>query len=234
MRSEIRRRLQPHLIVVGSDAGDNPLVSHFEQDRRIPTGRYLSRFRPHWWNHVDRLSYDAPNAVKWWEDGNHDEWVWTALEKEENYDILMAYHVDTIQADKRVFWRGTGREGLSVTIADCLIVTHGTKATVHTANAMLDEFDRQYSVMAGHSHRPDYYSRMGRYKVTATIGGCGCQLLPHYNRRSVSSHWQHAYQYAIVDTQTQSTILHIVDFYYTAKTVWAHFNGEVISLGLEK
>lgn len=230
LRSRVRQLIQPDLIVGGSDAFDFPTISRFEPDKRIPTGRVLSRVRPFWQAHIDQLSYDAPKAKKVYVPGNHCERAIEAIEADENYDILMDYHVTTIKANNQVYWLGTGDEALAITIGNALIVTHGTKATTHTAAATLDAYDRQYSVMAGHSHRPDYFTRGTKYKVSASIGGCGCLLKPFYNRREAHSHWQHSYQYGVVDTLTETAIVSLVEFYHTEKTIWCYVNGNVLNI----
>lgn len=186
--------------------------------------------RPYWWNHAEQLSYDAPNALKVWIDGNHDERAWLAIEADENYDILMDYHVSTIKANGQFHWLGTGEDALEILIGNALIVTHGTKANVHTAAATLDAYDRQYSVLAGHSHRPDYFTRNTKYKVSASIGGCGCLLNPHYDRRNRHSHWQHSYQYAVVDTKTETATVNLVEFNHTRNTIWCYVNGNILSV----
>ncbi len=231
LRSLCRQVIQPDVIVCGSDAADFPTISRFEADRRIPTGRVLSRFRTHWANHVNNhLSYDAPDALKVWIDGNHDERAWLAIESDDNYDILHDYHVNTITQDNQVYWRGVGDDSLEVKIANALIVTHGWKASRHTASAMLDEFDRQYSGMSGHSHRPDYYTTGTKYKVTWLIGGCGCELKPAYDRRKTRTKWQHGYSYGIADVATETAILKHIDFIHEANKVWCVVNGDVLSV----
>lgn len=230
LRSKCRQMLQPDLSVVGSDAFDFPTISRFEPDPRIPTGRVLTRVRPYWWNHIEQMDYDAPKSLKVWIDGNHDARAWEDIEKDKNYDVLMAYHVETIKASGAVYWLGSGQASLAVNVGNALIVTHGTKANTHTAAAILDEFDRQYSVMAGHSHRPDYFTRGTKYKVTATISGCACVLNPPYNRRSVFSHWQHGYQYGVVDTKSETAVLNLVDFHHDKDSIWCYLNGEKLSV----
>jgi hypothetical protein len=84
--------------------------------------------------------------------------------------------------------------------------------------------------MAGHSHRPDYFTRGTKYKVTATIGGCGCLLMPYYNRRNIFTKWQHGYQYGIVDTLTETAVLNLVDFHHADNEIWAYLHGEIVKL----
>lgn len=230
LRSKARQMVKPDLIVGGSDAFDFPSISRFEQDRRIPTGRFLSRVRPYWFAHVAQLNHDAPKAKKVYMPGNHCQRANETIEADENYDILMDYHVTTIKANDEFYWLGTGDDSLEILIGNALIVTHGTRANIHTAAATLDAYDRQYSVLAGHSHRPDYFTRGTKYKVSASIGGCGCLLKPHYDRRNAHSHWQHSYQYAVVDTVTETAIVNLVEFYHTSETIWCYVNGQVISV----
>jgi hypothetical protein len=230
LRSMVRQELQPDLIVVGSDAGDFPTISRFAADRRIASVPPLSHFRKYWWPHVEQMVYDAPKALRVWIDGNHDERVWLYIEEQKDSDSLTDVHAKTIMANGNVHWLGTGDAALEILVGNALVVTHGTKANVHTAAATLDAYDRQYSVMAGHSHRPDYFTRSTKYKVTAVIGGCGCLLKPHYDRRNLHSHWQHGYQFGVVDTQTETAIVSLVDFYHTEDKIWCYVNGKVLSV----
>lgn len=231
LRSLCRQRLQPHGIVGGSDAADFPTISRFEPDRRIPTGRVLSRFRNDWSRHVqNRLRYDAKDALIVWEDGNHDERAWLAIEKDDNHDILTDYHAETIMQGGEVYWRGVGDDSLEVIAGNALVITHGWKSTKHTASGMLDEYDRQYSGMSGHSHKPDYYTLGTKYKVTWLIGGCGCLLNPSYDRRKKRTKWQHGYSYAIVDAFTETAIVKHVDFYHTDNSVWCALDGDILSV----
>jgi predicted phosphodiesterase len=234
MRSKARQAVQPDLIVGGSDAGDFPTISRFEADRRISNVRPLSHFRDFWWPHVSQMVYDAPKALRVWIDGNHDERVWLNIEAGVDPDVRTSYHAETIQANKHVYWLGTGDESLEVLVGNALVVTHGTRANVHTAAATLNAYDNQYSVLAGHSHRPDYFTRGTKYKVSASIGGCGCLLKPHYDRRNLHSHWQHSYQYAVVDTLTETAVVNLVEFYHTSESIWCYVNGQVMTVKKEQ
>jgi len=230
MRSLCRQKLQPDGIAVGSDAFDFPSISRFETDKRVKKFPHLKLARRHWTPHINRLRYDAPDALLKWIDGNHDERAWLMMENDENYDLLFDYHVKTIKANGEVYWTGTGVDALEINVADTLMIVHGWKASTHTAAAMLKEYNYQYSVLAGHSHHPDYYTAGTRYKVSGVIGGCGCQLTPHYDRRKKHNRWQHGYSYAIVDTHTQTAITKHIDFVHTDTHIWCSLDNEVLTV----
>lgn len=226
-RYELLQLAQPHIIVTGSDAGDFPTISRFEADKRVPTGRVLTRFRDPFCQHVQQMRCAVPDASLVWIDGNHDERAWVDLEKSDNADVLMAYHVESIRKEG-VAWRGTGHASLEVNIADTLIVTHGWKATIHAANSILREYRHQCYVAAGHTHRPDYYGVTSRFEAEAVIGGCACQLTPHYERRKTRTGWRHGMTIAIVDTHTKQVFFENVVFKHSQNELQFRYGGEQV------
>lgn len=187
---QLVRHVQPHLIAVGSDAGDFTLLSSFisDPDEATTDGDVLDEFESYWAEHIQAVRRMAPEAVLFFLLGNHEKRI---------YDFIMRLappirntvwrrFVEIVRQGKEVLWLGetdTARIGP-------LVVTHGTKTGSNPARALWEEAGGQVSVMAGHVHRLSYYGKRGEdYMTEAITSGCLTNY-PHYQKRVRHTKWQ--------------------------------------------
>jgi len=224
---EIVAHVQPDVIVVGSDAFDLPTISRFEPDKDLNVDDWLDQITPYWRQHINALRHVAPNAALPFIVGNHDARALAEIKKLSVPRVAMRHFIDTVRADGEVYWLGDTSE---VDIGN-LTVAHGWKTTRHTAAATLQAYQNQRNIAVGHTHRPDFYTVRGSaYSVTCVVGGCLCQLTPHYQQGRAHTDWQHGTMLAIVDTQGHNTALQNIVYHHGENERWAAVGGQIVRI----
>ena len=222
---DVIKHVQPDVIVVGSDAFDLPTISRFGPDADLNVDDWLEQIEPYWLEHIHALRTSAPNAALPFIVGNHDARALAEIKKLSVPRVTMRQFVDTVRASGDVYWLGDTSE---VDIGN-LTVAHGWKTTRHTAAATLAAYQNQRNVAVGHTHRPDYYTVRGSaYSVTCVVGGCLCQLTPHYQQGRKHTDWQHGTMLATVDTQGHNTALQNLVYYHDNDAMWTAVGTHII------
>ena len=217
-------RVQPDVIVVGSDAFDLPTISRFEPDRDLNVDDWLDQIQPYWAAFVAALRNSAPDALMPFIVGNHDARALAEIKKLSVPRVAMRHFVETVRAGGDVLWMGDTSE---IDIGN-LTVAHGWKTTRYTAAATLQAYQHQRNLAVGHTHRPDYYTVRGAsYSVSCVVGGCLCQLTPHYQQGRKHTDWQHGTMLGIVDTAGSSTALQSI-VYHGDDDKWCAIGTDVI------
>lgn len=217
---QLVKHVQPHLIAVGSDAGDFSLLSTFinDPDEATTDADVLDEFERYWAEHIRRVRKSAPDAVLFFLIGNHEKRI---------YDYIMRLappirntvwrrFVEVVKQSGQVLWLGetdTARIGP-------LLVTHGTKAGQNPARALWEEAGGQVSVMAGHVHRLSYYGKRGEdYMTEAITSGCLTNYAP-YHKRQRHSKWQLGTAIAEVNLQGREVHFENLKFELEPDFVW--------------
>jgi predicted phosphodiesterase len=222
---KIVQHVQPDVIVVGSDAFDLPTISRFEPDRDLNVDDWLDQIQPYWRDFIHALRTAAPDALLPFIFGNHDVRALAEIKKLSVPKIAMRHFVDTIRNEREVLYLGDTQE---VDVGN-LTVAHGWKTTRYTAAATLQAYQNQRNVAVGHTHRPDYYTVRGAsYSVACVVGGCLCQLTPHYQQGRKHTDWQHGTMLGIVDTAGSSTALQSIVYHDSDGGKWASVGTHVI------
>lgn len=224
LRYQIYAQARPDVIVVGSDVFDFPTISRFAPDPDVTVDDWLDSVAPYWHAHIDRLREVAPFAALVFIVGNHDARAIVTINKSDAKRVLYKAFVDMVRSDKRVYWLGSKATQIQF---NNLVVAHGWKANKHTADAMLREFDYQASVMAGHTHRPDYFTRCSLYTVQSVIAGCACQLLPHYETSKQHTGWQHGV--AIATLAHDNVFFENIVFQPTVNGLYTRYRGKTLT-----
>ena len=219
--------MQPDVIVVGSDAFDLPTISRFEPDRDLDVDDWLHQLTPYWRSFIASLRNAAPDALLPFILGNHDARALAEIKRLSVRRVVMQHFIDMVRADDAVLWLGDTQE---VEIGN-LTVTHGWKTTRHTAAATLQAYQHQRNVIAGHTHRPDFYTVRGAaYSVACAVGGCLCQLTPHYQIGRKHTDWQHGTVIATVDMQSHAASLNNIVYQPADGKLWTSIGTQVIEV----
>ena len=222
---EIVRLVQPDVIVVGSDAFDLPTISRFEPDRDLNVDDWLQHIQGYWKEFIHELRQRAPAALMPFIVGNHDSRALSEIKKLSVPKTVMSHFIDMVRSDGDVFWLGDTSE---IEIGN-LTVSYGWKSTRHAAAATLQAFQYQRNIIVGHTHRPDFYTVRGSaYSVACMVGGCLCQLTPHYQQGRKHTDWQHGTVLATVDTRGNNSHLQNLIYHNEGNRIWTVVNGQVI------
>lgn len=217
-------QIQPDVIVVGSDSFDLPTISRFGPDKDMAVNDWLQQLKPYWQAFINNLQLAAPNALLPFIVGNHDNRALEEIKKLSVPKVVMDYFIDTVRCDNNVMWLG----GTSEVEIGNLTVAHGWLTNKYTAASTLLAYKYQRNLIVGHTHRPDFNTVRGaNYSVACAVGGCLCQLTPHYQSNRQHTDWQHGTVVAIVDTQTVNSQLHNLIYH---DTKWTSIGTQVITL----
>lgn len=214
--------VQPHIIGVGSDAGDFTELATFQPDPDDSSdGDVLDEFESFWTDHIDTLDRLVPNAIFVWMLGNHEKRVYDYVVRQAPAvrNTVWKRFVQIIRHGGRVLWLG---ETDTVRIGP-LLLTHGNRAGSNPAQALYSDAGGQVSVMAGHVHRLSYYGKRGEdYMVEAITSGCLAKP-PHYLKRERSAKWQTGTAIAEVDLQGREVTFHNLKFETSQDSMWVRF-----------
>lgn len=219
------KHAQPDIIVVGSDAFDLPTISRFDADHDLNVDDWLDQIAPYWSTFIDNLRKAAPNALLPFIVGNHDARALAEIKKLSVPRVVMNHFIDTVQCDGEVMWLGDTGE---IDIGN-LTVAHGFKTTRHTAAATLQAYQHQRNIAVGHTHRPDYYTVRGAaYSVACVVGGCLCQLTPHYQQGRKHTDWQHGTMLGVVSLDGKASELSSLRYHDDGGAMWTSIGTQVI------
>ncbi len=205
--------LKPDLIVDLSDGFDFPEISHFTRDPDLGNDDILDTVRPTWWAHNDALDRIAPQAYRRAIAGNHDLRLWSFLAESapQIRNTVLGAFDELVRCQGRVMFP----DHMGEVHVGCLTVMHGDRSTlgVYGARKQLEARKYQRFIMAGHSHNPGWHHTRGiEYAVTSVVGGCLCDLNPHYLRNTAYSTWSQGFAYAVIDMQARHAWLQQVTF----------------------
>jgi len=101
-----------------------------------------------------------------------------------------------------------------------LTVRHVPKSTKYPAYATLEKYKFQRNLWCGHIHRPDESTIMVKHPVSSWIGGCLCDLKPHYGKLEEISTWQHGITLMTVDMRTGNVSGRNYTFQHNDTHIW--------------
>ena len=197
---QIVKYMQPHVIVVGSDFADFPTISAYSPDPELDDDDILDNLRPHWWAHIDALNAAAPNAIKVWISGNHEDRLWRYIDETapQIRNTTREAFVDLIRYQGNVLYLGRIAE---IDVGP-LTVLHGDSSCIGdmAARKLLTARRFQRSYMFGHNHKDTNYTTSGQEKIVRSAGsGHLSQRIPHYQKGVKYNHWVQGNCYGLVD-----------------------------------
>lgn len=203
--------IKPDVIVTLSDGFDFAQISHFAPDPDLGNDDILDSVRGHWWDFIEGLNKAAPKAAIRAIMGNHDTRLLRFLNETapQVRKTMISSFDELVRYQRRVLLPNHDEQAR----IGPLTVMHGNKRTLQKfgAKAQLEETAYQQFVMSGHRHRPDWHMMRGaRQAVQSVIGGCLCQLPPHYDKSGAPSTWTQGFAYAVVDMRASYAWLHNV------------------------
>ena len=210
---EVVRKVQPHVIVVGSDAFDFQYLSTFESDPDTMQYDDEIELAASYWNpHIHALKDAAPQSRLIYIYGNHERRLIRYLNRNapKMRRVVTNAYTSMIQCGGAVDYIGyTDR----IWVAN-LLVQHGNTVQQYHAKAHLQDLAFQAHTMVGHVHRIDNYQVMGaRYMAKAAGGGCLCELQPHYVKgTSMRKRWQQGTCIADLDLISGGVDFHNLTF----------------------
>lgn len=178
---QLVEHVQPHVIVVGSDAADFSIISSFPKDPDVVEegDDVLQTFEEFWNPHIHELRRRAPNATLVYILGNHDVRIYKfimAMAPQVRRTIWAAFE-RIIRCGGAVKWIG---ETDQVRLGP-LTVMHGNRINIHAAKALLEDAAYQTCISAGHVHRLTSWVKRGPdYQITGITSGCLCGYTAHY------------------------------------------------------
>jgi hypothetical protein len=182
------KRVQPDLVVVGSDFGDFYLTTSFDTDPDLMTAYddeielYIDRFQKFVKRILD-MSPDSKLVFIW---GNHERRLLRKLMSDaaQFRRTIMKSFIKGIQFNGKVWYIG---EVDHVRLGP-LQVEHGNRHNEHVAKSRLIDEGGQVSLMFGHVHKQNFFELRGAdYAVRAISTGCLCHPHPHYAHKGTSS-----------------------------------------------
>jgi len=209
---KIVEHVKPHVAIVGSDFADFALLSTFDidPDTAEPEDQ-LVQFESYWNPHIHALDKAGAGALVFIV-GNHEKRIIKYLAKQAPAfrKTIMSKFVDIIRCGGRVQWIG---EVDRVTVGNTLVM-HGNRYGVYPARGLLDDVGYQVNVMAGHNHKLSYFEKRGAlYTVKGLVGGCLCELTPHYIRAgALRAKWQHGTCIADIHTDSRAANFDNLEF----------------------
>lgn len=225
--------IQPDVIVRGSDEDDMPTISVFaERDGDAPDiGDFLDTMERTRHYNTRRLQAAAPNALQVNICGNHG-WArfkpWLNKKARESKQSLTRRYVENVRCGGDVAFIGFKE---SVKIHPALLVMHGKKWGDNAPKQTLQLRQMGVNIMAGHSHKPGYFSTVqaNGKPVAALISGCLCDLNPHYAPLDDDNYtnWQHTVGVAFLDTHSGIVDMLNVSFHSDALGTWFMWGGKV-------
>lgn len=222
--------IKPDIVVRGSDEDDNPTISRYIEDGSTEPdiGDFLDVMQMHRLDHSLKLKA-ITGAIQVNIEGNHG---WRRFERWVNKngyaaaDVLKRHYIDNVRSGGLVRWIGAKQ---SVVIGS-LVVEHGKSHAVHAAKKNLENRSFQYSIMSGHTHRPQMFTvNAGNKSKTATVSGCLCILPEPYanDEEDAFSIHQHGTAYATLDTRTGETDITEVRFHKSDGGMWFELGGKI-------
>lgn len=140
-------------------------------------------------NHLDMIDYLVPKAEKFWLFSNHDDWLFSFIEKSPaSREQLFGYET-RLHLSKRGWKKYRYNDFLRL---GKLRITHGIYAGSNHAKKHVDSVGK--SVLYGHLHDIQVYSKVTPEKDThmAWCNGCLCNLNPDYMRNRPQN-WSHGF-----------------------------------------
>lgn len=223
---QLARIIQPDIIIRGSDEEDNPNISVFaERDGDAPDiGDFLDLMQETRHYNTRRFMEVVPNALQVNIEGNHGfprMKRWINKNANQSRASLTRRYVENIRVQGDVAFIGFKE---SVKIHPALLVMHGKKWGDYAPKQTLALRAMGINIMAGHSHKPGYFTTVqadGR-SVACLISGCLCNLNPHYAPEDDDAYttWQHSTGVALLDTVTGIVDLQNVIYHHDNKDTW--------------
>jgi hypothetical protein len=101
---------------------------------------------------------------------------------------------------------------------------HGNRYGKYVAKGLLEDVGYQVSVMCGHNHRLNEYTKRGEdYAVRAAVSGCLCKY-PHYMKgKRLRDRWQLGTAIAEVNIRGREVRIHNLLFNKEQDRVWVWF-----------
>jgi len=230
----IVKKVQPDLIVIGSDFADFYLLSYFGTDPEVHVDDYdeLDALSLAWGAFIDAIKAVAPNARLVFIYGNHERRIIRYLLNNAvnvSKTVLRAFK-SIIRRDDQVWYVGD----VDHIRMGPLQVEHGNRYGIHAPKSRLIDEGGQCSVMFGHGHKRKFYMLRGAdFSVSAVMSGCLCELTPHYLGRGQSSvsgeKWVHGTAVATLDLTDRLVQFENPEFITNAKSSWTFFRGERIN-----
>lgn len=227
---KVYEETQPDVIVVGSDAMDFHLISHFgsDPDAGGAAEDILDQMESYWNPMVYDIKQAAPNARLIFIYGNHEfRLIRFLLENAPKLrrTVLRRFQ-EIVRAQGRVWWLG---ETDYVRIGP-LVVMHGNRYGVNAAKNSLQDVAYQVSVMMGHGHDLNQYGVRGEdYSVTAVMSGCLCQLKPHYYRaKRMRKKWRHGTALADITLSNRNSTIYNLEFFKDSQGMYVDLIGRRI------
>lgn len=212
---EIAKRFQPDIVVVGSDAFDNPTISRYPADKDISIDDWLVKSEAYWIPIIDGLRAIVPDAILPFIFGNHDLRALEAIGKSTMPQVAMREY-RRIVTYGGVLWLGKTE---SVNIGN-LTVAHGNKHNKHTAAGTAELYSFN-PVNVGHTHRPQQFR-------SCVVNGMLCQRVPAYDDRGYPSQWQHGTSTIMLDTKTGAVVQNPLLFAESNHRLWCVYGSETI------
>jgi hypothetical protein len=221
---------QPDIIVVGSDAFDFAMLSHFSHDADLNESEpdVLKEAERYWREFILRIRLVAPNAILVWIWGNHDQRLMKYLNDEapKLRITTMEKFVEIVRCDGEVLYIGY----TDYVRIGPLVVQHGYRTALNAAKNQLLDAGGQISTMAGHVHRTSEYEVRGEdFTVRSIVSGCLTNY-PHYQKgRRQGAKWQLGTCVATVDFYSREVDFENLVYQMDDHSVWARFRGHVLS-----
>lgn len=210
-------RLQPHIVIRGSDAlegsnlGTFPVtVSERAQDAM---GEGLTKMT----QLFETENEIVPDATKVWMMGNHDirYFTWFRQHASQVSDFVERSLIQTIR-NLDTYWLGETCDVLSF---DELCLSHGVHVGANAVEKMYNEYGKRYLCSAmGHVHRTKIYTEMetgfefGReWKIMHEAHSVGAMsgIVPHYSRSRARAYKHNlGFFYAFVDPHNHTVEPH--------------------------
>lgn len=197
---QILKYMQPHVVVVGSDFADFPTISSYAPDPELDDDDILDNLRPHWWAHIDAVNAAAPNAIKVWISGNHEDRLWRYIDETapQIRNTTREAFINLIRYQGNVLYLGR----ISEIDVGPLTIMHGDSSCIGdmAARKMLTYRRYQKSYMFGHNHKDTNYTTAGPVRIVRSAGsGHLSQRMPHYQKGVKYNHWVQGNCYGLVD-----------------------------------
>lgn len=223
--------VQPDIIVRGSDEDDLPTISAWAEDgaEEPDIGDFLDTMQMSRNYNTRRLKTIAPRALQVNIEGNHGypRFIkWVNKKARQAKDTLLRRYIENVRCNGSVFFIGFKQ---SVRIHENFVVMHGRKWGNTAAKQTLELRANAVSITAGHSHKPQAYSTVGKQAVTCYISGCLCQIPAHHNADEDDEYcnWQHSTVVTTLDTETGEVDMKDVRFHKSDSRVWFEWGGVV-------
>ena len=238
---EVAELYHPDICVTGSDQEDFPEISHWRADgkqylQEIGGEQFLETQSESRHYLANAIRAAAPDAILVNIEGNHG-WprfsTWVNKNASNVKNLLFKQYIENIR-DAGILWIGALESTL---ITNDLLVTHYGATSVHSAYGTLARRRFSVNILAGHTHRPDYYTvtLTGGRSASCWVSGCLATLPEPYINASEDhySPHQHGIAYATIDTLTHQVHMGHVTFTRTQTNEMAFiWGGEPVGVSL--